>query len=491
MILYPAALTEAAHQAHAAGDPAAAEAALRLALGHGALDAHALYFIGHLAYLQGRLDDACWFLTLAVGQDPRHARAHNDLGETLRALGRTEAAIVHLEQAVALEPTLAHAHGNLAVSLLALGRDQQALDQARLSLAQSTDTATAHCDLASVLGRLGRPREALPHYRQAGALRPDDPRPRYFAALMRLTLGEMPDAWAEHDLRLHLPQGTDGGIRPSGPRWNGEPVPPGTRILLHAEQGFGDTIQFARYASLVAARGAIAVLDTQAGLGRLLATVPGVASAHERGTPVPACEMHCPLMSLPAAFATTESTIPATVPYVTPPAADRTRCQARLAAHPRPRVGLAWSGRPTHAADRERSIPLRTLAPLLNAAPVSWIGLQRDLRDADAEVLATLPSLTNLGALTTDFADTAALLAELDLVIGVDTSVVHLAGALARPTWVLLPYAADWRWMQDRTDSPWYPTMRLFRQPARHDWASVLDQLAAALRIFADTPPCR
>ncbi len=252
-------------------------------------------------------------------------------------------------------------------------------------------------------------------------------------------------------------------------------------ILLHAEQGLGDTIQLARYVPLVARRGATVVLEVPAELTGLLGRLEGVATVVERGAPLPAFDLHCPMGSLPLALATEPDSIPAAIPYLTASAERLAQWQPRLASVPQPRVAFVWSGRPSHPNDRNRSLPLARLAPLLEMDGVSFISVQPDVSVEDAAVLAGLGGVTALGAELRDFEDTAAVLGLCDLVVTVDTAVAHLAGALGRPAWILLPFAPDWRWMLERTDSPWYPTARLYRQPEPGDWESVIARVRADL----------
>ncbi|MGE4048947.1 MAG: tetratricopeptide repeat protein, partial [Acetobacteraceae bacterium] len=444
-----------AHQAYAAGHLHQAESVLRLVLGRGARDAHALYFIGHLAYLQGRLADAEAFLTAALDIAPDHANARNDLGETLRAMGRNEDAIHQLERAVALDPALGHAYGNLAAALVAVDRPDDALRWAQESLWRSADKAVAHADFGSILGRLGRSREALHQYKLALALKPDDARTRYFASLVRLGLGDMPAAWADHEARLMLPLGVAGRRTCSQPRWRGQDGIRGRTILLHAEQGLGDTIQFVRYAPMVAERGATVLLEVQPGLRPLLEGMPGVAAVFETGETLPAFDLRCPLMSLPAAFRTGPGTIPAATPYLAV-RQDRMRAwERRLKPGRRPRMGFAWSGNPGHASDRARSVPLADLARVLGRRDIAWHVVQRDMRPDDRAVLARIGGMHDHSGALADFGETAALVSLMDLVVTVDTAVAHLAGALGKPVWLLLAHAPDWRWMQGRADSPW------------------------------------
>jgi hypothetical protein len=262
------------------------------------------------------------------------------------------------------------------------------------------------------------------------------------------------------------------------PLWRGSDDIAGKTILLHAEQGFGDTIQFGRYAPLVAARGARVILAVQKPLSRLMSGLAGAADVVTSDEPLPAFDVHCPLLSLPLAFGTRLETIPSATPYLRAPAQSLTHWQERLGPLRLPRIGLAWSGGPTL---RHRSMQLKDLLPLLDV-DARFVSLQKDVPAEDATVLKDHSKLLHFGDELTDFSETAALISQLDLVISVDTAVAHLAGALARPVWVLLPFVPDWRWQLNGDDSPWYPTARLFRQDASRAWDKVIARVHAMLR---------
>ena len=482
---YAEELAALAHQAYTAGEYDQAEALLRLSVAAGGRVAHGFYFIGHLAYLRGRMDDAIAFLTASLEMDPNNGRAQNDLGEALRAMGRNQQALHHLERAVALEPGLAHAYGNLAATLVALGRPEDALRWAQESLWRSDDKATAHCDLGSVLGRLGRHKEALHQFRLSLDLRPNDPRAQYYAGLMRLALGDLPDAWKDHEARLRLPLGALPRREETHRAWTGEMGIHGRTILLHAEQGLGDTIQFVRYAPMVAQLGTTVLLEVQPGLSGLLSGLPGIAAVYEQGDPLPPYDLQCSLMSLPAAFRTTLDTIPGPGPYLAPRPDRLAAWRDRLGAWRRMRIGLAWSGSAGHANDINRSMPLRALETLLAREDVEWHVVQRDIRAEDRAFLDDQDGIVDHAADLTDFTETAALVSALDLVISVDTVLAHLAGALGKPGWIMLAHAADWRWMMGRADTPWYPSLRLFRQPKAGDWAPVVREIGRQLDQWA------
>ncbi len=271
----------------------------------------------------------------------------------------------------------------------------------------------------------------------------------------------------------------------SAPQWFGAEPIRGKTILLHAEQGLGDTLQFVRYVSRVAAQGARVVLEVQPALKDLISGIEGPAEVIARGEDLPEFDIHCPLLSLPLAFGTRLDTIPADIPYLTVPPDRITAWSSHLERSALHRVGLAWSGGRTHRNDHNRSIALTHLAPLFADPQIQFVSLQQELRDGDLEILQANPQIVHFGDELHDFADTAAVVSELDVVISVDTSVAHLAGALGKPVWILLPFAPDWRWLLDRKDSPWYPTARLFRQPKIADWDGVIECVRQELSVIA------
>jgi hypothetical protein len=289
-------------------------------------------------------------------------------------------------------------------------------------------------------------------------------------------LGDFAAGWQAYEARWHVgwlaSQRRDYGA----PLWLGKEPLDGKTILLHAEQGLGDTIQFVRYVPLLAAQGASIVLEVQEPLVRLLSGMSGVAKIVARKEPLPPYDFHCPLLSLPLACATTLATIPADVPYLAPAHADHARWQARLPAQ-RPLVGLAWSGERSHDNDLNRSLRLETLLPLFDSPGVGFVSLQHEVREEDRALLQSRSDIAQIGGEFTDFADSAAAIAALDAVIAVDTAVAHLAGAIGKPLFLLLPYAADFRWLRERGDSPWYPSAQLMRQPRFGDWDAVVGRL--------------
>ena len=415
----------------------------------------------------------------AIALDPQAAETWCNRGLALDALGRFDDALASFDRAIALRPHNAEAALGRGNVLGKLERWNAALASYDQALACDPASAKAWCNRAIACVTLGRFAEAIDGFERALTLEPDDASTHRHLAIVRLTIGDFARGWTEYEWRWQTPAFRR---RPfTQPMWTGDADIAGKTILLHAEQGLGDAIQFCRYATQVARRGAHVVVESPPPLARLMRTLPGIASVVEAGSPLPAFDLHCPLMSLPHAFHTTLATVPAEVPYLSAAPARIAAWRERLASLRRPRIGLAWAGNPRYPNDARRSIALASLLPLIGDAPASIVTLQKDLRPGDAELLARAPGIVRLDQDLTTLDETAAAMAALDLVIAVDTAVAHLAGALARPVWVLLPFVPDWRWMLDRGDSPWYPTARLFRQTTRDDWTEVIARVGAAI----------
>jgi tetratricopeptide (TPR) repeat protein len=399
-------------------------------------------------------------LNRAIELQPSYADAYFDRACVYRALGRLEEARVDFEQAVEREPAHAPALSNLGAVLHELGRPQEALASCERAVAIDPNYAQGHYNRGVVLESEGRWEDALAGFERAIAIDPRHADAHWARAHHLLRRGDLAEGWRAYEWRWHGPQ--RGGQRHfAQPLWLGDASPAGKTIFVHAEQGLGDFIQFCRLVPTLAALGASVLLEVPAELATLAASLPDVACFVARGSAPPAFDWHCPLLSLPLALRLEEGSIPASVPYLEAPA-DRVRqWQEVLGPRRRPRVGLAWSGAAGHRNDRRRSIALEHLAPLLLEG-IEFHSLQREVREADLPFLARSALLRHDEQLA-DFADTAALALQMDLVISVDTAIAHLCGALGKPLWILLPRNPDFRWMLDRSDSPWYPTATLLR----------------------------
>jgi tetratricopeptide (TPR) repeat protein len=430
----------------------------------------------------GRPDEAEAVTRRALALDPDRAEWHDNLGTALQDLGRTDEAVACHGRAVELKPDFAGAHTHLGVARQGQGRLDEAMACHRRALALQPDLAEAHNNLGSALQDLGRTDEAAACTRQAIALKPDYADAHWNHAHCLLLGGEFRPGWDEYEWRWRLKTAPYGG-RPrfAQPQWSGGAAA-GRTILVWAEQGFGDFIQFSRYLPDLVRSGWRVVVEAPPAMRRLAASMPGVTVV-AAGEPLPPFDVHCPLLSLPRAFATTLETIPAAGAILRPDADLVEHWRRRLARLDGLKLGIAWRGRQTHKRDRQRSLDPAWFSGILDLPGVSVVSLQPDGR---AEELAALGvPVLDAGPELGDFADTAALVAGLDLAISVDSAVCHLAATLGVPTWSLLEFAGEWRWLKDRSDSPWYPSMRLFRQPRAGDWPAVAAAVAAELRRLA------
>jgi tetratricopeptide (TPR) repeat protein len=437
---------------------------------------------GNALFQLGRLEDALESHQRALRIDPRFAGAQYNLGNVLSRLGRLEDALIAYDRALEIVPHYAEALCNRGIVLHQLGQAERALECLERALALNEGSKEAWSNRGNLLQKLGRHEEALESYEKAIAIEPNLAEPHWNAALCRLKNGDFERGWQGYERRWECGDFTSSRRNFEQARLSQPAQLRGKTVLLHAEQGFGDTIQFVRYAPLVVERGAQIILEVQPQLKRLLSGLLPRGRVVGRGEPLPDFDCHCPLLSLPGFFGTTLETIPGNVPYLTVPADTMRKWQKTLPKSEGRRMGIAWSGRPSHPNDRNRSIALRDLLPPLLGSSFEPVSLQREVRRTDQDVLDTHPHVRHFGAELTDFCDTAALVMLMDLVVSVDTSIAHLAAALGKPVWILLPFEADWRWLRSGLSSPWYPTARLFRQPSPRDWASVLGEVQAALR---------
>jgi tetratricopeptide (TPR) repeat protein len=430
----------------------------------------------------GRAEEALDGFRDVLARVPQHGEARLNSGIALAALGRAAEALAEFDRAVALVPHHPAAQFNRGLSLYELGRYAAAVAAHDAALAATPDHAGAWLNRGRALAAQNRYDEALASYGKALALRKDDADAHFMESLLLLALGDYRRGFEQYEWRWRrtgMPEQKSRGR----PLWRGDYPLPRKTILLHAEQGLGDTIQFARYVPVLAASGASVVLEVQPELTALMARLDGAAKIVARGEALPPFDVHCPLGSLPLALKTEPATVPADIPYLSADDAHLEKWSKRLGPRQRRRIAIAWSGNASHLNDRNRSVPFAKLAPLFSS-PAQFISIQRELRDEDAAALAAEQRVGHIGAELENFSDTAAVIAQCDLVIAVDTAVAHVAGALGRPLWVLLPFAPDWRWTLDGASSPWYPNARLFRQTALGDWDGVIARVSEAVRGF-------
>ena len=438
---------------HRAGDAAAAEPMYREVLASRPGDPLAEHFLGVIFYQRGELTAALPLLERSVAAAPEEPEFHNNLGLALAASDRERDAIAAFRAALALKPDHAAAWNNLGLALQSMNQLDDAIAAFRRAIALDPAFAQAHWNLALAL----------------------------------LADGRYDEGWREYEWRMQIEGLGKGRHRYAGKAWDGVAAQ-GRTILLHTEQGLGDALQFARFVPRLAGCGARVVVQSDSTLAPLLESVDGVSQVVSAPDPLPPYDAYLPLMSLPRVFGITVSDLPAAVSYVHASAPRRSAARSLIeASRRRIKVGIAWTGNPAMAANRIRSCPLGALDPLFEVDDVGWFSLQQG---AHGDAFTPAARAARLEPLPDDWAlaDTAALIAELDLVISVCTSIAHLSGALGRRTWVMLAFAADWRWMTGRADSPWYPTMRLFRQPQPRDWSAAAHQVADALRALVAVP---
>ena len=472
---------QAATEQHRAGQLGQAEPLYRQVLAQEPNHADALNQLGYLLYQTGRYQEALELIGRAIDRDPSTAEYHNNLGLALAALDLTDRAIAAYRKAAALNPAHPEIHNNLGNALEGVGRLDQAIASFGQAIALRPNLAEAHDNLGRALKKAGKLTEALAAHEQAVRLQPGLASAHLNLGLLCLLMGDLRRGWIECEWRWQTVESSVPRHRFAQTLWDGGNLG-GRRILLHPEGGFGDTLLFIRYVPMVAERGGKVILGVPRELIRLLQELPGVHEMVPSKAPVPDFDVHCPLASLPRLFDTTLSNIPAGIPYVRAQPERIEHWRRRVPADGRLKIGLAWAGRPDYANDRNRSMSLRQLAPL-GQVPRTWFcSLQKGAASQQARTPPGELSLVDWTDELDDFADTAALVANLDLVIAVDTSVVHLAGAMGKPVWVLLPFVPDWRWMLHREDSPWYPTVRLFRQQREGDWDAAINRVAEALR---------
>jgi len=450
--------------------------ALRLNPRH--VDAHKN--LGNVFGKQRQLDEAIACYRQALSINPADASAHYNLGIALKEQGQMDQAIGSYRWALAHNPGHVDAHNNLGIALKEQGRLEEAIASYRQALRLDPNHVNAHVNLANAFGELGRLDEAAACLEQALRLNPQDAVPHYNRALLWLLTGNFQNGWPEYEYGWKEP--VNFPRRLVQPRWDGSALQ-GKTILLYAEQGLGDTLQFIRYAARIKQRGGTVLFECPSVLLQLFERVAGVDRILPQGQPLPGFDVQAPLLSLPGLFGTTLDTIPAQVPYLYADPERARRWRKELQTREGFRVGIVWQGSLVHKGDRQRSVPLGQFAPLARVQGVRLFSLQVGAGTDQLAQAGERLGVIDLGSRFDPHSleDVTAVLPNLDLVVTVDTALAHLAGALAVPVWVALPFAPDWRWLLGRSDSPWYPTMRLFRQPRPGDWAEVFERIAAEL----------
>jgi Flp pilus assembly protein TadD len=479
---------DSAVEHHQSGRLAEAQALYRKVLTYDPNHADALHLLGVLAAQSRRFDEAVALIGRACALSPDVYDYRRHLGGALSEKKDFHAAVDAYRQALRLNPRCYVSHDCLGAALRETGRLDEAIAAHRRSIAINPGNVVAYCNLGLTFGKKGMFREAMASYRQAIAIAPDTCDAHWNLSQLLLLQGDYQQGWREYEWRWRRKDFPTLWPAFSQPPWNGEDLT-GKTLLVHAEQGYGDAIQFVRYVPLLAARGARVVLLCQPPLERLLRSVdgvsqvvPGIGSAAD----LPPLDFHCPMMSLPFLFGTSLESVPASVPYLRPDPSllEHWRAKVQAAAGPpavnAAKVGLVWAGNPDHINDAHRSVTLEQLAPLARTG-ATFFSLQKGRAASQVAAPPAAMKLVDLTDGLADFSDTAALVASLDLVITVDTAVAHVAGALGIPAWVLIAAEHDWRWMQRRADTPWYPSLRLFRQSALGQWPEVIERVAQAL----------
>lgn len=441
--------------------------------------------LGVLHQERGSLEESIRCHREVIRLNPQSAAGHNNLGVAYNDLRNYEEAVACYQKAVEIDPQYAFGWSNMGNSLRHLGRLEDAVQALSHAISIKPDYAEAFNNIAITYLNMGNPREALHHYNQALLLRPHYPEARMNRGLCWLTMGDLEQGFVDYEWRWKL-RGHCGRQLP-GLKWDGGPLV-GKRIFIFYEQGLGDTFQFIRYAAELKARGATVIFECQPNLQAILANSPGIDEVIPRGQPIPDVDFHASLMSLPGLFKTRLESVPVSIPYIHTRHDLIRQWGQRLGSIEGFKIGIAWQGNPDHRGDRQRSIPLErfeSLARLPGGPGVKLVSLQHGVGTEQLDRVRDrfeVIDLQGVGQEVDGFLRTAAILHQLDLIISVDSAVVHLACAMGLPTWVAMPYSADWRWLRDREDSPWYPTIRIFRQERAGDWDGVFSRIEHALR---------
>ncbi|NQW00791.1 MAG: glycosyltransferase family protein [Rhodospirillales bacterium] len=416
--------------------------------------------------------------------NPKIPDVYNNMGVALRSAGKLEAAVACYRRCLVLRPNHPGVYSNLGNAYRGLGRLQLSVASHQQAVKLDPKNPEAYYNLGLALRDLGQPSQALAAFETTLRLKPDHAECRWDRSLTLLGMGDLSRGFAEYEWRWKLDRSPPRVLEK--PLWDGSPLK-GKTLLIQQEQGIGDMIQFARYIPLVKERVSTVVVETQPELARLMSTVKGADKVINRGSALPRFDAYIPMMTLARLFETTQATIPADIPYMSPPPGQSVQLLPSM--ENQRQIGIAWAGRPTHQNDKNRSCDFKQFIELLGIPGVNIYSLQKGGRESDIKENGCEALVIDMASRLNDFADTAALVSQLDLVITVDTSVAHLAGAMGKPVWVVVPFAADWRWGYNTSETPWYPSMRLFRQPQPGNWDQVFSDVRKALRAELGIAP--
>jgi tetratricopeptide (TPR) repeat protein len=431
---------------------------------------------------RGEVDEAISCFQKVIQISPDFSPAYINLANIFRDRGQFDEAMACYQKAIELNPNNAEAYCNLGFIYQNQGKLDEAMVCYQKGNLRDPDIAEVYCNIGIILQTKGKLDEARTFYQRALQINENDALAHLNVSVILLLYGNFKEGWREHEWRLKLKHLVEREF--SQPLWDGSDIK-GRTILLYTEQGFGDAIHFVRYTPLVAKSGAKIIIGCQKELTSLFQNVKGIQQVIAQGEQLPPFDVHCSFMSLPVVFGTTLDTIPGDIPYLKADTALLQKWKDKVKDDDsKLRVGLSWAGRPEHRNDSNRSFTLETLAPIAQSDEVIFYSLQKGKGSEQTKNPPEGMKLVDYTEEIRDFSDTAALIENLDLVISVDTAVAHLAGAVGKPVWTLLPFVPDWRWLLNREDSPWYPTMRLFRQPSPGDWQSVINRVLRALEIY-------
>ncbi len=438
-------------------------------------------YLGGVLHRQKRYAEAVSAYQKALAANFEPASVYSNLGAAYQEMGRAEEALECYRKSIELEPTRPGAYKNFGNALCKLGRLDDAIEQYKIALKHRPDASEIYNDLANTHRDKQEIAEALAAYDKAIYFKPEYVEAHWNRAILLLLMGDFERGWQEYQWRwVHFPDDRRGFPQP---QWDGGFDIAGKSILLHAEQGLGDTLQFCRFAPRVAELGATVYVECQRALEPLLRQLPGVSRVIARGEALPEFDFHCPLLSVPYGLGMRDiNWLPRESGYLTPDAGLVRLWAGKMGSEQKKKIGIAWAGSSTHGKDHERSLALSQITPLLQTPGTQFFSLQKDLPARDREAMGSA-AITDLTADLRDFADSAALIANCDLVITVDTAAAHLAGALGKPVWILVPFNPDWRWLMKRQDTPWYPTARLFRQSAPQEWGDTIQRIARELSL--------